>query len=70
MKVDASGEATLARIRVASLATDLRAENRLRNKIDMSAGAIAARIQAASDLLTLCLDLGAIRQRGAGSQTR
>jgi hypothetical protein len=59
MSVDLSPAAIERRLREASrLAGDLRPENRLTTKIDLSAHGVAARLKEASDLLELCRALG------------
>lgn len=51
-----------ARIRAASEKSDLRAQHRLATKVDLSADGIARRIKAASEMLTLCRQLGSARE--------
>ena len=61
MSVDMSGAAISARLRHASLLSDLSTEKRLHGKVDMSPAAIARRLREVEQLRRLCLKLAALR---------
>ncbi len=63
MKVDLSAPAIEARVAQASALADLRPQRRLHAKLDMTAAGIVSRIQAASEMLDLCLALGRARHQ-------
>jgi len=54
-----SARAVSERLRAVERMSDLRAANRLRTKVDMSAAAVSSRLRAAQDALELCRRLAA-----------
>lgn len=61
MSADMSASAISARLRHASALADLRTENRLHGKVDMSPAAIARRLREVEQLRRLCSKLAALR---------
>ena len=69
--IDMSASAVTARLRRASAASDLRTENRLTYKLDMTPRGITTRLQKVEALRRLCLELRKVGEtNGLGARKR